>query len=591
MQFNLNSDVSFILEQLNKNGSGFLVGGAVRDLIMGRVPGDYDFATDIEYARLKEIFADYSPKEVGAHFGILIIKVNGKSYEIAKFRKEKGIYNSRYPKEIKFINSIDEDLARRDFTINALAYNEKTGVIDLYRGKKDIKYRTIKFVGNPKLRIEEDALRIMRAFRFISKLGFSLDKKTADAIYEKRRFLSKISKERIFDELSKILLGPYVKKALYEMKNLGIFELIIPEFKYTYKFKLGDFKNKNNLFYHIVNTVDFCKRDLITRLSALFHDLGKINTRIIDAKGNSFYYGHEKESALIAEEKLRQLKASKDIIFSVKNIILNHMRVEQDLSVKELKKLIMELGKENLSRLFNLMSANMNSKTDSDKEKEKILIDKLKDRIEEIEKMGKIPDIRDIAISGVDLINSGFEAKEIGKIKNEVYNLVLGEELENEKETVISYLSEKYNLGTFKREKSCGAVVYNPKKHSFLIIKMLNGNWGFPKGHTEDQETDIQTAIREVMEETGINIEILDRFKKSIKYIPFPEVLKEVIFFIGITEEEKVTIDKDEIEDYMWCSYEEALKMITYKPQRDVMESSLQFIKNYYGDDKNDIPG
>ena len=591
MQFNLNSDVSFILEQLNKNGSGFLVGGAVRDLIMGRVPGDYDFATDIEYARLKEIFADYSPKEVGAHFGILIIKVNGKSYEIAKFRKEKGIYNSRYPKEIKFINSIDEDLARRDFTINALAYNEKTGVIDLYRGKKDIKYRTIKFVGNPKLRIEEDALRIMRAFRFISKLGFSLDKKTADAIYEKRRFLSKISKERIFDELSKILLGPYVKKALYEMKNLGIFELIIPEFKYTYKFKLGDFKNKNNLFYHIVNTVDFCKRDLITRLSALFHDLGKINTRIIDAKGNSFYYGHEKESALIAEEKLRQLKASKDIIFSVKNIILNHMTVEQDLSVKELKKLIMELGKENLSRLFNLMSANMNSKTDSDKEKEKILIDKLKDRIEEIEKMGKIPDIREIAISGVDLINSGFEAKEIGKIKNEVYNLILGEELENEKEAVISYLSEKYNLGKFKREKSCGAVVYNPKKHSFLIIKMLNGNWGFPKGHTEDQETDIQTAIREVMEETGINIEILDGFKKSIKYIPFPEVLKEVIFFIGITEEEKVTIDKDEIEDYMWCSYEEALKMITYKPQRDVMESSLQFIKNYYGDDKNDIPG
>ena len=591
MQFNLNSDVSFILEQLNKNGSGFLVGGAVRDLIMGRVPGDYDFATDIEYARLKEIFADYSPKEVGAHFGILIIKVNGKSYEIAKFRKEKGIYNSRYPKEIKFINSIDEDLARRDFTINALAYNEKTGVIDLYRGKKDIKYRTIKFVGNPKLRIEEDALRIMRAFRFISKLGFSLDKKTADAIYEKRRFLSKISKERIFDELSKILLGPYVKKALYEMKNLGIFELIIPEFKYTYKFKLGDFKNKNNLFYHIVNTVDFCKRDLITRLSALFHDLGKINTRIIDAKGNSFYYGHEKESALIAEEKLRQLKASKDIIFSVKNIILNHMRVEQDLSVKELKKLIMELGKENLSRLFNLMSANMNSKTDSDKEKEKILIDKLKDRIEEIEKMGKIPDIRDIAISGVDLINSGFEAKEIGKIKNEVYNLILGEELENEKEAVISYLSEKYNLGKFKQEKSCGAVVYNPKKHSFLIIKMLNGNWGFPKGHTEDQETDIQTAIREVTEETGINIKILDGFKKSIKYIPFPEVLKEVIFFIGITEEEKVTIDKDEIEDYMWCSYEEALKMITYKPQRDVMESSLQFIKNYYGDDKNDIPG
>ena len=591
MQFNLNSDVSFILEQLNKNGNGFLVGGAVRDLILRRDPGDYDFATDIEYSRLKKIFADYSPKEVGAHFGILLIKVNGKSYEIARFRKEKGVYNSRHPKEIKFIDNIDEDLARRDFTMNALAYSEKTGVIDLYGGKTDIKNGIIRFVGDPNLRIEEDALRIMRAFRFISKLGFTLDKKTAEAIHKKRKFLNKISKERIFDELSKILLGSYAKKALCEMKKLGILGFIIPEFKQMKTFKFGSFKEKNNLFSHIVDTVSLCQRDLITRLAALFHDLGKINTRVIDAKGNFFYYGHEKESALIAEEKLRHFKASNDIVFSVKNIILNHMILEKDLSIKELKKLIMGLGEKNMARLFDLILANTNSKTDLENEKGQILIDRLKDRIKEIEKMGKLPDIRDILISGVDLINLGFEAKEIGKIKNEIYDLILDEKLENEKEVIINYLSEKYNLGTFKREKSCGAVVYNPERQSFLIIKMLNGNWGFPKGHTENQETDIQTAIREVTEETGINIKILDGFKKSIKYIPFPEVLKKVIFFIGITEEEKVTIDKHEIEDYMWCSYEEALKMITYKPQRDIMESSLQFIKNYYGDDKNDIHG
>ena len=558
---------------------------------MRRDPGDYDFATDIEYSRLKKIFADYSPKEVGAHFGILLIKVNGKSYEIARFRKEKGVYNSRHPKEIKFIDNIDEDLARRDFTMNALAYSEKIGVIDLYGGKTDIKNGIIRFVGDPNLRIEEDALRIMRAFRFISKLGFTLDKKTAEAIHKKRKFLNKISKERIFDELSKILLGSYAKKALCEMKKLGILGFIIPEFKQMKTFKFGSFKEKNNLFSHIVDTVSLCQSDLITRLAALFHDLGKINTRVIDAKGNFFYYGHEKESALIAEEKLRHFKASNDIVFSVRNLILNHMILEKDLSIKELKKLIMGLGEKNMARLFDLILANTNSKNDLDKEKGQILIDRLKNRIEEIEKMGKIPDIRDISISGVDLINLGFEAKEIGKIKNEIYDLILDEKLENEKEVIINYLSEKYNLGTFKREKSCGAVVYNPERQLFLIIKMLNGNWGFPKGHTENQETDIQTAIREVTEETGINIKILDGFKKSIKYIPFPEVLKKVIFFIGITEEEKVTIDKHEIEDYMWCSYEEALKMITYKPQRDIMESSLQFIKNYYGDDKNDIPG
>ena len=410
MQFNLNSDVSFILEQLNKNGNGFLVGGAVRDLIMRRDPGDYDFATDIEYSRLKKIFADYSPKEVGAHFGILLIKVNGKSYEIARFRKEKGVYNSRHPKEIKFIDNIDEDLARRDFTMNALAYSEKIGVIDLYGGKTDIKNGIIRFVGDPNLRIEEDALRIMRAFRFISKLGFILDKKTAEAIHKKRKFLNKISKERIFDELSKILLGSYAKKALCEMKKLGILGFIIPEFKQMKTFKFGSFKEKNNLFSHIVDTVSLCQSDLITRLAALFHDLGKINTRVIDAKGNFFYYGHEKESALIAEEKLRHFKASNDIVFSVKNIILNHMILEKDLSIKELKKLIMGLGEKNMARLFDLILANTNSKNDLDKEKGQILIDRLKDRIKEIEKMGKLPDIRDISISGVDLINLGFEA-------------------------------------------------------------------------------------------------------------------------------------------------------------------------------------
>ena len=170
MQFDLDNDVKFILEQLNKNGTGFIVGGAIRDKILNRDPGDYDFATDIEYSELKRIFADYNPKEMGAHFGILMIQVNGKNYEIAKFRKETGIYNSRYPKEIKFVKTIEEDLARRDFTINSLAYSRKTGIVDLYGGRQDIRQKVIRFVGKPKLRIEEDALRILRAFRFVSKL-------------------------------------------------------------------------------------------------------------------------------------------------------------------------------------------------------------------------------------------------------------------------------------------------------------------------------------------------------------------------------------------------------------------------------------
>ena len=214
MQFKLNEDVKYILEQLNKYGTGFLVGGAIRDMLIGIEPDDYDFATDIPYNDLKRIFLNCDPKEVEPHFGILMITLNGKEYEIAKYRKEIGILNSRYPKTVKFIQNIEDDLARRDFTVNAMAYNDEKGLIDLFDGQNDARKKIIRFVGKAKLRIEEDALRIMRAFRFISKFGFSLDRKTAKAIFDKRKFLNKISKERIFDEISKILLGPYSSKAL-----------------------------------------------------------------------------------------------------------------------------------------------------------------------------------------------------------------------------------------------------------------------------------------------------------------------------------------------------------------------------------------
>jgi len=401
MRFDLDDDVKFILEQLNKNGTGFLVGGAVRDKILNKDPGDYDFATDIGYSELKRIFADYSPKEMGAHFGILMINVNGKSYEIAKFRKETGVYNSRYPKEIKFVKTIEEDLARRDFTINSLAYSKQTGIVDLYGGRQDIRRKVIRFVGKPKLRIEEDALRILRAFRFVSKLGFNLDKKTSEAIYKKRKFLSKISKERIFDELSKILMGKYSKKAFIEMKKLRVLEIIIPEFRYTYNFNQNNPNHTDDLFNHIIKVIHLCDYDLITRFAALFHDLGKINVKIIDAKGIFHFYGHEKESALIAEEELRELKASNDFTNSVKKIVRNHMLIYQDVSDKTLKKLIIEMEEKNLKRLFNLFYADLNSKGISRKKENEKILQNFWKKIENIKKQGKIPQFNDLDITGI----------------------------------------------------------------------------------------------------------------------------------------------------------------------------------------------
>ena len=585
MQFNLDDDVKFILEQLNRNGTGFLVGGAVRDRFLNKDPGDYDFATDIEYSELKRIFADYSPKETGAHFGILMIKVNGKSYEIAKFRKETGVFNSRYPKEIKFVKTIEEDLARRDFTINSLAYSKKTGIIDLYGGRQDIRRKVIRFVGKPKLRIEEDALRILRAFRFISKLGFNLDKKTAEAIYKKRKFLTKISKERIFDELSKILMGNYAKKAFIEMKKLRVLEMIIPEFHYAYNFNQNNPNHPDDLFNHIIKVIHLCDYDLITRFAALFHDLGKINVKIIDAKGIFHFYGHEKESALIAEEELRQLKASNDFTNSVKKIVRNHMLIYQDVSDKVLKKLIIEMEEKNLKRLFNLFSADLNSKGLRTKKENEQIIQNFWEKIENIKKQGKIPQFNDLDITGIDLINLKFNNREIGEVKNKLYELVLGDEIENEKEALLKYIVKHYNLNDkFEYEKSCGAIVFNENTEKILLVKMHNGNWGFPKGHIENNETREETALREVHEETNVNIKIIPDFEREIKYIPNEKTIKKVTIFAGITQDEEVKIDTFEIEDFQWCTYEEALKLVTYKLQKDVLENARKvFLKSKIG--------
>ena len=585
MQFNLDDDVKFILEQLNRNGKGFLVGGAVRDKILNKDPGDYDFATDIEYSELKRIFAGYNPKEMGAHFGILMINVNGKSYEIAKFRKETGVYNSRYPKEIKFVKTIEEDLARRDFTINSIAYSEQTGIVDLYGGRQDIRRKVIRFVGKPRLRIEEDALRILRAFRFISKLGFNLDKKTAEAIYKKRKFLTKISKERIFDELSKILMGKFVKKAFIEMKKLRVLEMIIPEFYYAYNFDQNNPDHPDDLFNHIIKVIHLCDYDLVTRFAALFHDLGKINVKIIDAKGIFYFYGHEKESALIAEEELKQLKASNDFINSVKKIVKNHMLIYQDVSDKTLKKLIIEMEEKNLKRLFNLFSADLNSKGLRTKKENEEILQNFWEKIENIKKQGKIPQFNDLDITGIDLINLKFSNREIGEVKNRLYELVLGDEIENEKEALLKYVVKHYKLNdNFEYENSCGAIVFNENTEKILLVKMHNGNWGFPKGHIEKDETKEETAIREVLEETNVRIKIIPDFEREIKYIPNEKTIKKVTIFAGITQDEDVKIDTFEIEAFQWCTYEEALKLVTYKLQKDVLEKARKvFVKSKTG--------
>ena len=292
----------FIIRSLENAGfEAYIVGGCVRDGILGRDPEDWDITTIAKPDEIKRIFSH--TVDTGIEHGTVTVLVPPeevergiRSFEVTTYRIDGEYTDHRHPNAVSFTGSLEEDLARRDFTINSLAYSKKTGIVGLYGGKQDIRRKVIRFVGKPKLRIEEDALRILRAFRFVSKLGFSLDKQTAEAIYKKRKFLLKISGERVFDELSKILMGNFVKKAFIEMKKLKVLEMLIPEFRYAYNFDQNNPNNPDDLFHHIIKVIHLCDYDLVTRFAALFHDLGKINVKLLMQREFSTFMGMKRKA-------------------------------------------------------------------------------------------------------------------------------------------------------------------------------------------------------------------------------------------------------------------------------------------------------
>lgn len=579
MQFELNEDTRFILDTLNANGEGYMVGGSVRDILLNIEPKDYDFTTNINYSQLKELFKDYSPKEIGKHFGILMIKLNGQHYEIAQYRKDIGISNSRHPESVKFVNNIEEDLKRRDFTINAMAYNSNTGLIDLYHGFDDINKKLVRFVGDPELRIKEDALRILRAVRFATRFRFDLEEESRNAIFKNRQQLKKISKERIKDEFSKILLSDNVDYGLTLLKDLKILELIIPEIKDAYEFSQNNPHHNKDVFTHTIEVVKNTNKDLVTRVTALFHDIGKPITHSIDKNGISHYYGHENNSAEIAVIALRRLKFPNDFIREVEIMIRNHMIIFENPSPKTVKKFICKVGIENLDKMFDHFYADMNAK--------KVpvdfsLIDNLKGKVNDIINKNENIEKQELEINGNDMMALKIPQKQIGKIKNEIYEKVLDNELKNNKEDIINYIIQSRNITeTLKRETSTGALVYKKENGEikYLLIMLLRGNWGFPKGHVEGKETEKETALREIKEETGLDVVFYKDFKEKVQYFPAPFIFKSVVYFLAKATNNKVEIQDDEVLEYKWVNFEEASKLIMYKVQKNILKKANDILE------------
>ncbi|CAN2326003.1 POLY(A) POLYMERASE [Fusobacterium sp. oral taxon C10] len=434
-----------ILNKLNEYGKGYIVGGAIRDILLGLKPKDVDFATNISYETLKTLFSEYTPKETGKSFGVLRIRINNIDYEIAKFRKDNyeekdGLKIILEEKKVSFVDDIRNDLARRDFTINAIAYNQKAGIIDLYNGQKDIENRIINFVGKSEERIIEDPLRVLRAFRFMSRLKFSLSENTVEAIKKQKELLKNIPEERITMEFSKLLLGENIKNTLILMKNIGVLELIIPEFKVTYDFNQCNPHHNLDLFDHIINVVSKVPADLELRYSALLHDIAKPVVQTFDEKGIAHYKTHEIVGADMARDILTRMKLPAKLIDTVVEIIKKHMVLYKDVTDKKFNKLLSEMGYDNLWRLIEHSIADNSSKNNEVVSTENDLHERLK---RAVEKQMQIK-VNDLAVNGRNLIELGFNGKEIGEIKKELLDKYLSEEIKNEKEEMLEYVKEKY---------------------------------------------------------------------------------------------------------------------------------------------------
>ncbi len=448
MKFELPDYVNKILNRLDEHGfDAYIVGGSVRDLILGKVPNDYDVTSNAKPDEILEIFKDYKTISNGKEFGTIIVVQDEGNIEVTTYRIEGNYLDGRRPSHVEFSTNIEEDLSRRDFTINSMAYNKSQGLIDPFNGRLDLDKKIVKAVGNPRERFSEDHLRILRGVRFASQLAFSLDGESLAASKEMSHLLSKISAERIREELFKILLSTKPSYGIRLMNDLGILDTILAELKIVVGFDQHNPNHDKDVFEHSLCVMDGVSSIIEMRLAALFHDIGKAHTLTIDDEGIGHFYGHERISVEITKEILARLKCPNSLIKDVSLLIGDHMTKSRGMKDKGLKRLISRVGEDMILKLIDLqISDRMCTNRYAD-------VEFLYDRLDDIQ---RILDSREpyakkhLAIDGHDIINLGYKkGKIIGDILNYLMEAVIKDPKLNNKEKLIEIIKNKYKLDDY----------------------------------------------------------------------------------------------------------------------------------------------
>lgn len=438
------NDVKIILDTLKNNGyESYIVGGSIRDCKIGTsLPKDYDVTTNALPEEIIKLFDKTIP--TGIEHGTVTVMINGEGYEVTTYRIDGEYLDNRRPDAVIFVSNLKEDLARRDFTINALAFNEEDGLIDYFGGIEDLDNKIIRAVGEPNKRFQEDALRMLRAIRFSARLDFHIEEKTLEAIKANCQLILNVSNERVRDELCKILISNNPKKGLRLLEETKLLESILPELQAAVGFNQKNPHHDKDVFEHILAVVEKCPPELNLRLAALLHDIAKPECFTIDKEGIGHFYGHDKKGVILSEQILRRLKFDNESINKISILVKEHMNVLEKPTDASVKRLINRVGKDLLNYLFALQRADALGSASSEIRLEEI--DRVEKKASSILE-SKVPlSTKELAINGRDLIQE-FSLKpgvEIGDMLKFLLDKVLENPQLNSKKELLAIIYDKY---------------------------------------------------------------------------------------------------------------------------------------------------
>lgn len=441
MNIILPSTIECVLSTLENSGyECYIVGGCVRDFLMNKTPHDYDVTTSATPDQIKECFRCYKVIETGIKHGTVTVIIDDKSIEITTYRIDGDYKDNRHPERVEFSKNIEDDVKRRDFTVNSIAYSPRKGFVDLFDGRADIENGVITCVGNADERFNEDALRILRALRFASVLDFDISDKTSDSVHINKSLISNVSVERIWAEFKKLICGTNAHKIIREYVDvIGVF---VPEVLKTVGFAQNNPYHCYDVFEHTLNAIKNAPNDVVIRLAAFFHDIGKPCVYSQDENGVGHFYSHGKFSEKIAYDVLTRLKCDNFTKEKVCMLVKYHDR-PIELNERAVKKLISKLSFEDVRLLLSLKRCDTLAQSPDIHNERCAYLDKIGELVDKIEADNACLSLHSLSVDGNDLKSLGIkEGRAIGELLNLALDSVINEKLPNEKDAILDFVKK-----------------------------------------------------------------------------------------------------------------------------------------------------